>query len=316
MLEETFWSYTTLQARIGSNAIQEINTSIEGINSTLSDQLSLLIRIQRDVKCYIYHNPCQVCATLLAAQSWAANQRESDDGGDLPIPVPPPHYTTNDPDNGGGGHSPGRDRRGMAEELASVPSGLPSLTSDSSSSSHNYHTRDEVNNVSSLSWYVFANCFRYNFQRSGDLRSSRSSSEHRGPVAVPFSTATYRLSFPPSVTSDAVLLHQFTPIHPNESRVSLGVSDSSTRVSSNGDNPFVPFHYFSPGPFPGGYLPSTPQSPHAQPSEEEERAAALAIALEEGLQGLPQRVYGGGGGDGGVGAIGVFSQGEAQFRAL
>ena len=164
MPEETFRSYTTLQARIGSNAIRGINTSIEGINSTLSDQLSLLICIQRDVERYIYHNPCQVCATLLAARSWAADRRESDNGGDPPIPVPPPpHYTTNDPDNGGGGHSPGRDRGGVAEELASVPSGLPSLTSDSSPSSHGYYTGDEVSKVSSLSWYVFSNCFHYDF---------------------------------------------------------------------------------------------------------------------------------------------------------
>ena len=101
MPEETFRSYTTLQARIGSNAIRGINTSIEGINSTLSDQLSLLIRIQRDVERYIHHNPCQVCSTLLAARDWVANRREGANGSNAPIPVPPPpHYATNDPVDG------------------------------------------------------------------------------------------------------------------------------------------------------------------------------------------------------------------------
>ena len=210
----------------------------------------------------------------------------------------------------------------MAEELASVPSGLPSLTSDSSPSSHHYHTGDEVSNVSSVSWYIFADPFRYVYQHSGDLRSSRSSSEYRGPVAVPYSTSLYRVSFAPSVASDSALPNQFSPLHPDESRVSIGISDSSTRVSSHGDNPFVPVDYFSPGPFPGGYLPSSPHSPVVQPSEEEvrlqeeERSTALAIALEEGLQGLPQGIFRRGGGEGGAGAVGAFSQGETQFQAL
>ena len=141
------------------------------------------------------------------------------------------------------------------------------------------------------------------------------------PMVVPHSRSTFRVSFAPSITSNSALPYQFSPLRPDESRVSLGLSDSSTRVSSSGSNPFLPVDYFS-GPLPGGFHSSPSSSPFLQSGEEEnrvqeeERAAALAVALEEGLQGFSQGVHRRGGGEGGVGAAGAFSQGEVQFRAL
>ena len=163
MPEEAFRAYTTLQSRIATNGIREINQDIESINSTLSDTLSLLIRVQRDVERYLEHNPCQVCATLLAARNWAARRREGDHGSDAPIPVPPPHYSPSNPSAGGGGGVPGSGGGGVEKELVSESTSLPSLVPNSTSSSDDYHTGDEVSLSSSNSWWIFADPYRYNF---------------------------------------------------------------------------------------------------------------------------------------------------------
>ena len=132
-----------------------------------------------------------------------------------------------------------------------------------------------------------------------------------------------RIESAPSFAFDSSLHNGLPSIHPHESRILSGFFDSPTFVSPTGESSSSDsFSYFSPGPFPGGYSASSSSNSFHQASQEEihsqeeERVAALALVLEEGLQGLSEGVWSRGSGGGSYGAAGSFSQGEAQFRAL
>ena len=135
-------------------------------------------------------------------------------------------------------------------------------------------------------------------------------------------------SFSPHIQSALTVsfnpsLHDGLPsVHSHESQVSFSFFDSPNHVPSVGESSSSDsLSYFLLGPFPGGYSTSSSSNPfhlasQEVHSQEEECAAVLALALEEGLQGLFEGVWSGGSGGGSYGAAGSFSQGEVQFRAL
>ena len=202
-----------------------------------------------------------------------------------------------------------------------TPASLPSLIPNSSSSfSSQFADGDEVSISDSYSLYVFTDFSHWSSQ-SGIHQPGRFPGEE-DPVSMGDSISP-GIQPPPSFPFDSSLRDGFPPLHSHESRISSGFLDSPTLVSTDGESSSSDsLSYFSPGPFPGGYSASSSSNPFHQASQEEvhcqeeERAAALALALEEGLQGLSEGVWSRGSGGGSHGAIGSFSQGEAQFRAL
>ena len=207
----------------------------------------------------------------------------------------------------------------MEGGLPGTPSSLPSLIPNTSSSSPSSHvSNDEVSVSSFSSYFIFSEFGRSWVQRFRDVSIGGSSDGDSAPLAVPYTSTTFRVSIPsahPSISDPDPTIHSHEP------RVLFSFADSPTLFSSDGESSSVDsLSYFSPGPFPGGYVFSPSSSPFVQPSEEEvhlqeeERSAALVSALEEGLQGLSEGVFRRGYGEGGVGSDGAFSQGEVSSR--
>ena len=210
----------------------------------------------------------------------------------------------------------------MEGDHVATPANLPSLISNSSSSiSNQFVNGDEVSLSSSESYYIFSEFGRLLSQRLGDCQSGQPSGEED---SVPMDHSSLpQIRYAPSFSLDASVHHGLSSLHPHESRISSGFFDSPTHVASSGESSSGDsLSYFSPGPFPGGYSTSSPSNPFIQASQEEvraqeeERASALALALEEGLQGLSEGVRSRGSGGGSFGAARSFSEGEAHFRAL
>ena len=201
-----------------------------------------------------------------------------------------------------------------------TPASLPSLIPNSSSSlSSQFADGDEVN-ISS-SFQLFTEFSNWSFQQSRVHQPGGFPGEEN-IISVDYTFSTPVQSSPP-VPSNSSLHYRLSSLHSHESRISSGFLDSPTLVSSSGESSSSDsLSYFSPGPFPGGYSASSSLNPFRQASQEEvssqeeECAAALALALEEGLQRLSEGVRSRRSGGGSYGAAGSFSQGETQFRAL
>ena len=317
MPKETYRVYSAMETRLLSSHVRQIGTSIEGLHSALDDTLSLLVRVKCDLDNYLEHNPCQVCSALHGlGRVFTEARRDGRDPEDSSVPTPP--YQPS-PLHSGVSGSVGERVEG---DHVATPASLPSLIPNSSSSfSSQSPDGDEVSISDSYSLCVFTEFGYWSSQQSGVRQSGRFPREEdslsMGDSFSPRIESTLAFAF------DSSLHNGLPSIHPYESRISSGLLDSPTLVSTAGESSSSDsLSYFSPGPFPGGYSASSLSNPFRQASpeevrsQEEEHATALALALEEGLQGLSEGVWSRGSGGGGHGAVGLFSQGEVQFRAL
>ena len=277
MPEETYRSYSAMETCLLSNHVRQIGTSVEGLHSALDDTLSLLVRVKCDLDNYLDHNPCQVCSTLCGqGRVFAEVRREGRGSEDASIPAPP--YQPS-PSYSGIPGSPGERVEG---DHVATPSSLPSLMPNSSSSlSSQFADRDEVSIPDSYSLHVFTEFGHWSSQQSGVHQLGRFLGEDDSiPMGDSISPWIHS---PPSFSFDS--LHDgLSSIHSHEPRISSGFFDSPTLVSTTGESsPSDSLSYFSPGPFPGGYSASSSSNPFLQATQEEECAAAPALALEEGL---------------------------------
>ena len=317
MPEETYRVYSAMETRLLSNHVRQIGTSIKGLHSSLDDMLSLLVQVKRDLDNYLDHNPCQVCSTLRELGRVFAEVRR--DGGDPEGPsVPAPPYQPSPLHSG----VPGSVGEGVEGDCVVTPASLPSLIPNSSSSfSSQCADGDKVSVSGSSVLRVFT--------EFGDCLSQQSRVHQSGGSPGEEDSFPMENSFPlwilpaSSLPIDSSICDRFSALHSHESRISSGFLNSPTLVSSSGESSSSEsLSYFSPGPFPGGYSASSSSIPFRQASQEEvcsqeeECVAALALALEKGLQGLSEGVRSRGSGGGGHGTTGSYSQGETQFRAL
>ena len=315
MPEETYRVYSAMETRLLSSHVRQIGTSVEGLHSALDDLLSLLIWIKWDLDNYLEHNPCQVCSVLHGlGRVFAEVRRDGRDPEDSSIPAPP--YQPSPLHSG----VPGSVGDGIEGDHVATPASLPSLIPNSSSSlSSQFADGDEVN-ISS-SFQLFTEFGNWSFQQSG-VRQPGGFPGEENIISVDYAFSPPVQSSPP-IPSNSSLHYGLSSLHSHESWILSSFLDSPTLVSSSGESSSSDsLSYFSPGPFPGGYSASSSSNPFRQVSQEEvgpqeeERAAALVLALEEGLQGLSEGVRSRGSGGGSYGAAGSFSQGEARFRAL
>ena len=47
-----------------SHTVRGLSTTVEGLQASLDDMLSLLIHMHCDLEQYLDHNPCQVCLLM------------------------------------------------------------------------------------------------------------------------------------------------------------------------------------------------------------------------------------------------------------
>ena len=119
-----------------SCTVRGLSMTVEGLQTSLDDMLSLLIHMHHDLEQYLDHNPCQVCLLMGLRNEFAVCR---DDGGaeDASIPTPPYQPSPVSP------QVPGPVGGGVEDKSASSTGSLPPLLHNSSSGS-SYHTGDEV----------------------------------------------------------------------------------------------------------------------------------------------------------------------------
>ena len=316
MPKETYRVYSAMETHLLSSHVRQIGTSVKGLHSALDDTLSLLVQVKHDLDNYLDHNPCQVCSMLQGlGRVFAKVWRDGRDPEDSSIPTPP--YQPS-PLHSGVSGSLGE---GVERDRIVTPASLPPLIPNSSSSfSSQSANGDEVSISSSSVLCVFTEVGDWLSQQSRVHQSGGSPGEEDSfPIE---NSLPLWIQSASSLPIDSSIHNGLSTLYSHESRISSGFLNSPTLVSSSGESSSSEsLSYFSPGPFPGGYMASSSLIPFRQVSQEEvrsqeeEHTAALALALE-GLQGLSEGVRSRGSGGGVYGAVGSFSQGEAQFRAL
>ena len=222
MSEEAYRTYSTMESCLLSGSVRRLDAHVGDLHQGLDDTLSLLICLRWDVDNYIHHNPCQVCISLLALREEL--ERSNIGGpGDTSIPAPPYQPSFD-------GSVPGPVGEGVERGLSGTPSSLPSLIPNTSSSSSGSHvSNDEVSADSSSSYFIFSEMGRSWVQRSRDVSIGGSSNGDSSPLAVPYSTTTFRVSVPsthPSISDPVPTIHSYEP------QVSFSFIDSPTLFSS------------------------------------------------------------------------------------
>ena len=281
MPEETYRVYSALKTHLLSSHVRQIGTDIEGLHSALDDMLSLLVWVKRDLDNYLDHNPCQVCSSLRELGRVFTEARRNEGGPeDSAIPTPP--YQSSSCHSG----VPGSLGERVEGDHIATPASLPSLIPNSSSSlSSQFTDGDEVSVSGSYSHYTFTEFGCWLSQQSRVHQPGGFPGEEDSfPMGNSFSP--WIPSTPP-IPYDSSLHNELSSIHSHESRILSGFFDSPSQVPSSGESSSShSLSYFSPGPFSGGYSASPSSNPFHQASQEEvcsqeeERAAALALALE------------------------------------